>query len=76
MRTVEGDKGEVAEGVMTVTSHDTEPGKERNEDPKLVVGAGGWRVSGLEVLGSWRIVGVLVRKRVSQKDRSVQEQNV
>lgn len=59
MRTVEGEEGEVDEGVMTVMSHGTELGKERSEDPKLVVNPGGWWVSGLEILGSWRIVGVL-----------------
>lgn len=60
MRTVEGEEGEVGEGVMTVMSNDTELGKERREGPELVVNPGGWSVSGLKVLGSWRIVGVLV----------------
>lgn len=42
MRTVEGEKGGVDEGAMTVISPDPEPGNGGSGDPKLVADAEGW----------------------------------
>lgn len=75
MRTVEGGKGGVGEGAMRVMSPDPEPGKEGSGDPRVVVDAEGWWVSGLEVLRkseNCQSPG----KEVRWEDRSVQERDV
>ena len=71
-----GREGREKEGVITLTSPDTESGKERSEDLKWVVDTEGWWVSGLEVLGNRRIVGVLGPEGVSWKNKSVQEWDI